>query len=237
MNSSATERRHFVTAALAGSGIVLSHAVSSTGFAAEKEKPVTGAEDLMQEHGVLRRALLIYRAAAARLRNDPASVPADALAQTAKLFREFGEDYHEERLEEKMIFPLVRKLKSPAAAYPDILEKQHKRGRELNDYVTSVTRGGAISSANALPLAKALDEFEWMYQHHAAREDTIVFIAWKEALSDKAYKEMSEKFEDIEKQMFGQDGFEEMVKKIGQIETRLDLSDISQFTMPSPPKK
>jgi len=237
MNMPTAKRRRFLTTALAGSGIILSQTAAVPAFAKEHEKPVTATEDLMREHGVLRRALLVYRAAAARLRSDPSSVPADALAKTAKLFREFGEDYHEERLEEKMIFPVVRKLKGPAAAYPDILEQQHKKGRELNDYVTSVTRGGKIGSADAQPLAKALDAFDWMYQNHAAREDTIVFVAWKNALPEQAYKEMSEKFEQIEKQMFGQDGFDEMVKRIGQIESQLGLSDISQFTIPSPPKK
>lgn len=84
------------------------------------------------------------------------------------------------------------------------------------------------------PLAQALDKFEIMYEHHTAREDTIVFTAWKEALSDKDYKEMSEQFEDIEKQTFGHDGFEDAVRQIGAIESALGLSDIAQFTIAPP---
>jgi hemerythrin-like domain-containing protein len=90
---------------------------------------VTATEDLMREHGVLRRALLIYSAAAVKLRADPSTIAPDALQQTAKLFRAFGEEYHEKKLEEAYIFPAVKKAAGKAASYPDILVIQHNRGR------------------------------------------------------------------------------------------------------------
>lgn len=224
------ERRGFLVLAAGG--------VAAAAGAAEdkgKGKEVGANEDLMREHGVLRRALLVYRAAAARLRSDPARVPADALAQTAQLFRTFGEDYHERKLEEEHIFPAVRKVKGPAAAYVDVLRAQHDRGRQLTDYVLRATARGRIAGGNVLPLAQALEAFELMYEHHTAREDTIVFPAWKDALSGKAYDEMSERFEDIEKRMFGHDGFEDAVKRIAAIETRVGIDDLARFTMAAPP--
>jgi hypothetical protein len=75
------------------------------------EKEVTAVEDLMREHGVLRRALLIYAEGALLLRKDPASLPPDALQKTAKIFRSFGEDYHEKQLEETYLFPLIKTKK------------------------------------------------------------------------------------------------------------------------------
>ena len=108
----------------------------------------------MREHGVLRRALLVYTAAANRLRANPAFVPPDALQKTAKLFRPFGEDYHEKKLEEPYIFPAVKKAGGPAASYPDILVVQHDRGREITDYILSVTQGAKLGAANAEPLAR-----------------------------------------------------------------------------------
>jgi hemerythrin-like domain-containing protein len=222
---------------IASAGIIASPTFVAESMADEKEKSVEANEDLMREHGVLRRALLVYQRAAYLLRTQPASVPADALLQTSKLFRVFGEDYHERKLEEKYIFPLVRKLKGQAASYPDVLEKQHDQGRKLTKYVMEVTQGGRIARSNVIPLANALDAFDLMYAHHAAREDTIVFPAWKDALSERAYQDMSEKFEDIEKQTFGHDGFEDAVRQIAMIESRLDLTDISQFTIHVPEKK
>jgi hypothetical protein len=75
-----------------------------------------------------------------------------------------------------------------------------------------------------------------MYQNHAAREDTIVFSAWKEALSERQLHEMGDKFEEIERQQFGKDGYEDAVVQIGQIEQVLGFADLAQFTAPPPPK-
>jgi hypothetical protein len=46
---------------------------------------------------------------------------------------------------------------------------------------------------------------------------------------------MNDKFEDIEHEQFGEDGFENAVKQISAIEKSLGLADISQFTAPPPP--
>jgi hemerythrin-like domain-containing protein len=196
---------------------------------------VTATEDLMREHGVLRRALLVYSAAAMKLHTSPSSIPPEALQKTAKLFRAFGEEYHEKKLEEAYIFPAVMKVGGEAASYPDILIAQHDRGREITDYVLGLTQAAKIG-ANSGALAKALEEFVLMYRNHAAREDTIIFPAWKQTLTATQLDEMNEKFEDIEHEQFGEDGFEDAVKQISAIEGSLGLADISQFTAPAPPK-
>jgi hemerythrin-like domain-containing protein len=235
MDDMRKQRRGFLALAASGPALMALGAGAAPAKDKDDDKDVGANEDLMREHGVLRRALLVYRAAAARLRSDPRSVPADALARTAKLFRTFGEDYHERKLEEEFIFPAVRRTRGPASSLPDLLETQHDRGRQLTDYVLQVSGHGIISSGNVAPLAQALDAFELMYEHHTAREDTIVFPAWKEALSGHAYQEMSERFEQIERQMFGHDGFEDAVKQIAGIEARIGLADIGQFTIGAPP--
>ena len=129
---------------------------------------VTAAEDLMREHGILRRALLVYHESAVRLRQDPASVPPDALEKTANLFRVFGEDYHEKQLEETFIFPALKKTTNPATPYVDILLAQHVSGREITDYLLSISQADKIASNSVEPLAKALESFVRMYEHHAA---------------------------------------------------------------------
>ena len=225
------DRRRFLRAStIAGAGLLLS---GCRGNLADKGKgeneaskedenkkggEVTATEDLMREHGVLRRALLVYSAAGLKLRTNASSIPPDALQKTAKLFRAFGEEYHEKKLEEAHIFPAVKKVTAEAATYPDILIAQHKRGSEITDYILSVTQGAKVGN-NAEALAKALDAFVLMYRNHAAREDTIVFPAWKETLHEQ----------------FGEDGFENAVKQISAIETSLGLADITQFTAPPPP--
>lgn len=231
-------RRRLVVGA--GAGLLLAGAASVIVHAAEKkneskEKEVGAVEDLMREHGVIRRGILVYRDMAAKLRANPASVDPDLLRRTATMFRTFGEDYHEKKLEETHIFPTVKKAGGPAAAYVDILVAQHQRGRELTDYALGIAGKGAIGTGDAETLARALDSVELMYEHHSAREDTVVFPAWKEALSAQQLDEMGELFEEIEHKQFGKDGFEDAVAQISRIEEALGIADIAQFT-PPPPK-
>jgi hemerythrin-like domain-containing protein len=249
MNPQNTRRYFLRTSAIVGAGLIVSSCnrgnianqgkeqseAASKEDANEKGGEVTATEDLMREHGVLRRALLIYTAAAVKLRN-PSSIPPDSLQKTATLFRAFGEEYHEKKLEEAYIFPAVKKAGGEAASYPDILVAQHNRGREITDYIINVTQSPKLGATNAEDLAKALDAFVLMYRNHAAREDTIIFPAWKQTLTAKQLDEMNDKFEDIEHEQFGEDGFEDAVKQISAIENSLGLSDIAQFTAPPPPK-
>jgi hemerythrin-like domain-containing protein len=196
---------------------------------------VTAAEDLMREHGILRRALLVYQESAVRLRQDPASVPPDTLEKAANLFRVFGEDYHEKKLEEVFIFPAVKKSPGAAAAYVDILLAQHVRGREITEYLLSISQADRIASNSIEPLAKALESFVRMYEHHAAIEDTVVFPAWKAAVGGNELDALGEKFEEIEHQEFGSDGFETALKRMEGIEQSLGLSNLDMFTAPPPP--
>jgi hemerythrin-like domain-containing protein len=249
MKSSNTRRDFLRTSAIVGTALMLTgcRGRNTTNEAKEKEPTskanenekggeVTATEDLMREHGVLRRALLVYTAAAVNLRANPSAIAPDALQKTAKLFRAFGEEYHEKKLEEAYIFPAVKKAGGEAATYPDILVVQHNRGREITDYIISVTQGAKLDVSNAEAMAKALETFVLMYRNHAAREDTIIFPAWKETMTDEQLDEMNDKFEDIEHEQFGEEGFEDAVKQISAIETSLGLVDIGQFTAPPPPK-
>lgn len=207
-------------------------AVPLAGCSGGGDEDVGAVEDLMREHGILRRAILVFRECAARL-VGAAQVDARALHQTAQLFRDFGENYHEKKLEEDNIFPQVRKAGGMPANLVQVLIDQHKRGREIIDYVLSVTNGAIVQGQE---LVTPLDAFELMYANHAAREDTIIFPAWKQAIGQKGVAEMGEKFENIEKKQFGGDGFDMAVKQMGEIEQTLGLTNLAQFTAPPPPR-
>jgi hemerythrin-like domain-containing protein len=194
---------------------------------------VGAVEDLMREHGVIRRVLVVYRESATRLRASPATVSAAALQNAALLLQDFGENYHERLLEEAHLFPAVKKAGGPAASVIDTLIAQHERGRQITTYVLSVTKK-AVGSGTAEPLARALEGFARMYEEHAAQEDTFVFQAWKKALSRKQLAEMGELFEDIEHKTFGKDGFDDASQKIAAIELTLGIT-LAGMLAPAPP--
>ena len=187
----------------------------------------------MREHGVLRRILIVYREIGRKLIADAATVDAAALAEATGLFQAFGERYHEQLLEEQHIFPIVRKAGGEAAGLVDALLAQHARGREITAYVHGRTKSGRVATGDAETLARTLTSFARMYEPHAAREDTIVFPAFKKAIGPKAYDELGEQFEDIERRTFGGDGFDMAIDKIASIERRLGMADLAAFTAPA----
>src|SRR5436309_13295536 len=73
----------------------------------DSEKEVSPPEDLMQEHGVLKRVLLIYDACRMHLINKE-SFPVEAITNGANIIRTFVEDYHEKQ-EENYLFQRFKK--------------------------------------------------------------------------------------------------------------------------------
>jgi hemerythrin-like domain-containing protein len=195
--------------------------------AEHSEKEVSANEDLMREHGVLRRVLILYREVAPKIAAG-ASLDVGAIAAATTLFRDFGEQYHEKQLEERYIFPELRN--GANAALIDTLLAQHQRGREITAFVLDATKGGRIDRAPQL--AAAMMDFSRMYEAHAAREDTVLFPAFKAMLSEERLEELSDQFEDIEHKQFGADGFDMAVKQVAALEARLGIGDLAGFTAP-----
>ena len=71
-----------------------------------------------------------------------------------------------------------------------------------------------------------------MYQAHSAWDDTIVFPAWKKTQSKARLDELADKFEEIEHQQFGKDGFDDAIERIARIEHALGLADLGYYTSP-----
>jgi hemerythrin-like domain-containing protein len=186
------------------------------------EADVTPGEDLMQEHGVLERILLIYDESARRIeQNDAADT--SAVSDAAGIVRRFVEEYHEKN-EEKFVFPRLQAAKSEVELVA-VLLRQHERGRQLTDEI--VRRADAGPSPE---LAQLLRSFVRMYRPHAAREDTVLFPAFRRVVGRDAYRELGEQFEDDEHRRFGEHGFEATVAAVAKLETALAIADLAQFT-------
>jgi hemerythrin-like domain-containing protein len=217
------QRRDFLRTALLGAATAATSG-SITLAAEEHETQVNPAEDLMQEHGLLNRILLVYDESIRRLHNKVAFDPAP-LKSAAELLRHFIEDYHEKQ-EEQYVFPRMEK----AGKLTDLvatLRKQHDAGREVTKRI--IADCDAVKSRRS-DLLVSLEAFVRMYRPHEAREDTVLFPAFRDMLSDKEYHELGEKFEENEQKHFGKGGFEAEVAKIAAIEKQLGIYDLAQFT-------
>lgn len=109
-----------------------------------------------------------------------------------------------------------------------------KRGREITDYLYRLGSGGQLGNQSE-PLANSLASMARMYQAHSAWEDTVIFPAWKKTQSKARLDELAEKFEEIEHQQFGKDGFDDAVQRIARIEQSLGLADLGSYTADHPP--
>jgi hemerythrin-like domain-containing protein len=199
-----------------------------TGCKDETEAGVSPAEDLMREHGVLNRILLVYDACRDNLVRGE-QFPLEALNSSAQIIRSFIEDYHE-KLEEDFLFPRFEKA-NQLTDLVNVLRNQHNAGRKLTDQIIQSANMKDLSSAdNTQKLIKLLTIFNTMYRPHEAREDTILFPALRKITSNNEYFALGEDFEEKEHELFGEDGFEKMVEKVAGIEKLLGIYDLSKFT-------
>src|SRR5512141_1745543 len=162
-------RRHFLT--VLAPGVALAARANA---AAKEEAEVGPAEDLMREHGVLRRVMFLYDEAAHRL-DGSATPPLDALGAAAAIVKRVIEDYHE-KLEENFVFPRMEKAKK-LTGLTATLRQQHEAGRKVTGGIQRLSKG-TLADADRRQLADLLRTFNRMYRPHAAREDTVLFPAF-----------------------------------------------------------
>jgi len=203
---------------------------SSTGKAqAGEEGEETGpTEDLMREHGVLRRIMLVYEEAIRRI-SENRDLPPAVLADSATIIRGFVEDYHE-KLEEEQLFPRFEKA-GRLADLTRVLRLQHQAGRRLTDTVLRLATAETLNNpGDRSTLLEAVRQFIRMYGPHAAREDTVLFPALRKIVGPREFDALGEEFEQKEDQLFGEGGFEKNVDKVAAIEKTLGIYDLAQFT-------
>jgi hemerythrin-like domain-containing protein len=188
---------------------------------------VTPTEDLMREHGVLKRVLLVYDEVRRRIAANT-EFPPDVVAGGARIIRSFIEEYHEQ-LEEKHLFPRFRSQHT-LVDLVDVLEEQHKAGRRVTARILTLSAGGLKGPSDKKDLAAALESFTRMYAPHEAREDTVLFPALRRLVSAHEYDALGEAFEDEEHRKFGKEGFEGMVDRVAGLEKAIGIYDLKQFT-------
>jgi len=222
-----SSRRRFFVSALAAGGLLAPGALALPDEEKEGEEDVSTNEDLMREHGILKRVLIAYDEIIRRIRAGQ-DFPPQAVTDGANIIRKFIEDYHE-KLEEEHLFPRFRKA-GKLVDLVNVLYSQHQAGRRVTERILATASGPLKSADERNRLAHDLEAFNHMYSPHEAREDTVLFPALHKIVSRHEYDALGEQFEKIERQTFGGDGFDIYVDKIADLEKRLGIYDLAKFT-------
>lgn len=192
------------------------------------DEGVTAPEDLMKEHGVLNRCLLIYEEGMRRLR-DGEEVSPNVFNHTALLVRRFVEEYHEKN-EENYIFPVFKKHNTLTDLVQTLLA-QHKAGRVVTNRIIRLSAPDSFRSAdNREKIVSSCQEFIRMYRPHEAREDTVLFPALRTLLTARQVTALGDRMEEAEHKVLGDEGFEKSVAQVAAIEKALGIYDLKQFT-------
>jgi len=182
----------------------------------------------MTEHGLLIRILLIYRhlgavAAAGR------PIAAWHVHDSALIIHDYIEAFHE-ALEEAYVFPRLRRAGQLSGTVSTLL-LQHARGRERTQLILAESASqGALPERQTRLVTGAMAEFVRMYEPHEAREDTVVFPAFRALLSPTEISDLGQHFATLEDQQLGSGGFSALVAQVARIEQAVGIYDLSQFT-------
>ncbi len=229
MKTIETTRRQLL---LSGSLGIAGAALGARALAKERkpkddDDAVPPTEDLMREHGVLRRILLIYGEVARRI-DAKEEVKPEWVSSSATIVREFIEDYHEKD-EEEYVFPRLQKA-GKLTELVSVLIAQHQAGRRVTANVLRLATPSELKSeASRAQLAEALRSFSRMYEPHAAREDTVLFPAFRALLNERELKKLMDLFEDKERAL-PHGGFEKMVDEVAKVEQSIGIYDLAKLT-------
>jgi hemerythrin-like domain-containing protein len=196
----------------------------------KNEEDISPVEDLMREHGVLARILLIFDEISLRLENAK-EYPPELLGKGVRLIRRFVEDYHE-KLEEDYLFPRFEKA-GKLVDLVKILLEQHKAGRRLTAKISNLDSLPTPNVNEKKEMIKSLRLFSRMYRPHKSREDTVLFPVFHSIVAPQEYDSLGEQFEDKENELFGEHGFDKVVEEVAGLEKSLGIYALDQFTLPS----
>jgi hemerythrin-like domain-containing protein len=229
--TSRMNRRSFIAVAgVTGVGLVVSARtvagmVGGSSEGDERSHEVTPAEDLMFEHGVIERLLLIYGETVRRIEGKH-QVPGNSVRGAVTIMRDFGEKYHE-ILEEQFVFPRLEQAQEHVEL-TRMLRRQHIAGRRITASLLEMSEADML--ADQRRVAQGLRSFGHMYLAHIAYENSVAFRAFHDLVPPEQYMELGEQFEDREDLALGEGGFHKMVTRVGDIEKQLGIYDLDKYT-------
>lgn len=212
--------------ALAGDSLIGGRAGASD----DKPRPPSPGEELMTEHGVLKRVLLAYRAVSRRLA-DGEPVDGGVVMDAAQIVSDYVEGFHE-GLEEAYVFPRVAASGRAQAQLVQTLVVQHDRGRHLTAGILELAATDLATERARGALNRRLDSFVAMYEPHEAWEDTVVYPTLRAVTPQRVLDELADRFASYEAGRYSDDALAAILQRVVGVEERLGIGVLSAFTPP-----
>jgi hemerythrin-like domain-containing protein len=185
-------------------------------------------EDLMVQHSVLRRALLIYEECIRRLTNNEELDPA-LIADTTDVIDKVIINLHAP-LERAYIFPMYEKSEK-YSKMAQILDDQHNAAGGIEKEILKYSNREFLANPdNKNELINFFRKAIRVFRPHIDREDTEMFPDFKDFISVEEYYALGDKFIGLEEKKFGERGLRAMVDKIEAVEKALGINDLDSFT-------
>jgi hypothetical protein len=113
----------------------------------------------------------------------------------------------------------------------DTLMAQNRAGRVLTDAILHRANARALKDpGERAKLMASLRLFARMYRPHAAREDTVLYPQLRSVVSRHEFDALGDEFENNERKLFGEEGFEGVVGRVAGLEKKLGVYDLASFT-------
>lgn len=179
--------------------------------------------ELKQEHRVIERMLAVLKAAATKAEAGQ-DLPPDFFPRAVDFIRNFADRCHHGK-EEDNLYPAMERRGIPREGGPiGVMLMEHDQGRafvrgmdEAGKRLAAGDKGAAKEAArNARGYAELLSQ-------HIFKEDNILYMMADQALSAADQKELSARFEQMERERLGPGKHEEYVNLVGQLERGLGL--------------
>lgn len=185
------------------------------------------SEDILCEHGVLQRSILIMEASVRRL-DAHMGLPPEALPGAVEIIQTYLEDFHQ-RKEEEEIFPYFEK----AGKFNEliaVLRNQHQAGRRMTEIIQNLAASAIRDSEKRRKLDIAVNRFAYMYRVHTSREDTVLFPALYQVVGPREYEKIAEDCRKRQQQLLGENAFARVIEKTLEIEELLSIQDLETST-------
>lgn len=219
-------RRNFLAfAGVAGAGLAAS---ACTGSNKAQDEHGTAIELLQRQHSMLRRAVFMLEEIRGGM-DARMDLPPEIMIGTVDIIRRLMVDYHQ-KLEEKYVYPAFDAAQKMSGLV-GILREQHAAGAQMTDILRRLADGfSARDLEKRRTVGSAVHQFSRMYQAHTDREDTVLLPALRQVITPAVYREINKAFQNDERQILGQNGLDELTRKLIGFEEALGLGDLAAFT-------